>query len=50
MPARLDKKPNCRTLEEELYISGKAVMMIILFSILFLIMAFIIKGPTYGLL
>ena len=50
MPARLDKKPNCRTMEEELYISGKAVMMIILFSILFLIMAFIIKGPTYGLL
>ena len=50
MPARLDKKPNCRTMEEELYISTKSIVMIILFSILFLIMAFIIKGPTYGIL
>lgn len=50
MPARLDKKPNCRTMEEELYISTKSIMMIILLCLLIFIMVFTVKGPTYGIL
>jgi len=49
-PARLNRKPNCRTLEDELTISVKTLLFLVLISILFIIMAFICKGPTYGML
>lgn len=50
MPARLDKQPICRTLDEELTISVKSLLIIAFITILFFIVAFLTKGPTYGIL
>ena len=51
MPARLDKRPaNCRTLEQELTISVKQLLVIMVFAIFFLIFIFMSTPQTYGFL
>ena len=49
-PKTLHKQPTCKSLNDELTISSKSLFLIFLITILFLIMAFIAKGPTYGIL
>lgn len=36
--------------DDELYISTKQVLFVVLLGVVFFILAFICKGPTYGML
>ena len=50
MPARLDKQPTCRTLEQELTITVKELLFIILIVAIFFMFAFMTVPQTLGLL
>ena len=49
-PARLNKKPNCRTLEQELTITVKELLFIIFIVMIFFLFAFMTVPQTFGFL
>ena len=49
-PARLHKCNANEVLEQQLTITGKQVIIIFLLCVIFGIICFISKGPTYGVL
>lgn len=49
-PARLGKCDAAQVLEQQLTITGKQVIIIFVLCVIFGIICFISKGPTYGVL
>ena len=49
-PARLGKCDAAQVLEQQLTITGKEVMIIFLLCVIFGLICFVSKGPTYGML
>ena len=47
-PAKLYKKPQCRTLEQELHITVKELLLIILIVAIFFGFAFLAVPQTFG--
>ena len=47
---RLYRDPNYRDLDNELRINGKSLLFLFFLTIGFFVLAFIAKGPTYGVL
>ena len=47
-PVKLYKKPQCRTLEQELHITVKELLLIILVVGIFFLFAFITVPQTFG--
>lgn len=48
MPARLDKQPQCRTLEQELTITVKELLFIIFIVAIFFLFCFMTVPQTFG--